>query len=167
MLLSEIHSKKAVSRLAFFFFVREISQSRSVAIPVSSEIFRWRNFGRVWITILDTYSLSFVDLCECLFSSVCITQLPTSRDRNIILLFLLMLFVDKHCPYNVISVAEMICLALSKAITTYKTYTKWYGRFQNGDFDLSDGERPDIEENLKTKNLSSCFVKISHKYSIS
>ena len=36
----------------------------------------------------------------------------------------------------------MICSALRKGAVIHKTCKKWFQRFYNGDFDLSDRERP-------------------------
>lgn len=42
---------------------------------------------------------------------------------------------------NAAKATEMICTVLGEGAVTYKTWKKWYQKFRNGDFDLTDKER--------------------------
>ena len=43
---------------------------------------------------------------------------------------------------NAAAAAEMICSDLGEGAVTHKTCKKWYQRFRDGNFDISDRERP-------------------------
>ena len=47
----------------------------------------------------------------------------------------------------------MICSALGEGAVTHKTCKKWFQRFRNVDFDLSDRERPGQPKKFEDEEL--------------
>ena len=47
----------------------------------------------------------------------------------------------------------MICSALGEVAVTHKTCKKWFQRFRNGNFDLSDRKRPGQPKKFEDKEL--------------
>lgn len=70
--------------------------------------------------------------------------------------------VDKqHLRHNILFtyqlkknvVEAMICAALDEDTVTHKMCKKWYQRFRNGDFDLSDRQRPGQPQKFDDEEL--------------
>ena len=62
---------------------------------------------------------------------------------------------------NVAETTEIICSALGEGTMMQKTCEKWFQRFHNGDFDLSERERRgQPKKNSKTRNWSNSWRKI-------
>ena len=74
-----------------------------------------------------------------------------------------MAFDKKHLRYcilfafllkkNATEATATICSALREGAVTHKTYKKWFQRFRNLDFDLSDRERPVQPKKFENEEL--------------
>ena len=49
----------------------------------------------------------------------------------------------------------MICSALGEVVVTDKTCKKWFQGFRNGDFDLSDPEKPDQPKTFEDEDWNN------------
>lgn len=59
---------------------------------------------------------------------------------------------------NVAEATRMICTDLGQDAVTYKTCKKWYQRFRNGDFDLSDRRRSGQPQKFRDTDLEQLLT---------